>query len=251
MGCLQGKTAIVTGSTKGIGNGLAKAIAGEGANIVVVSRSEADCIHVAEDLTAAYGVKTLACATDVTKLEQIEGMISKTVAHFGRIDILVNNAGSTITKRAEDLTEADWDRVLDVDLKGVFFCAQVAGKVMIGQKSGKIINIASIFGLVGEKQILPYCVAKGGVVQMTRALALEWARYNIQVNALCPGYVVTPMNEADLLNERISGHILKKVAMRRYGNVEDMTAACVFLASGGSNYMTGQALTIDGGWTCE
>ena len=248
---LEGKTAVITGATKGIGLGFARALAKEGANIVVVSRTAADCERVSSELQSEYGVKALPCATDVTNLAQIETLMAKTVEHFGTIDILVNNAGSAITKKAEDLTEADWDRVLNVDLKGVFFCAQAAGRAMIQQKSGKIINVASILGLVGDKQVLPYCVAKGGVVQMTKALALEWARYNIQVNAICPGYVVTEMNRADLETERISSHILRKIAMRRYGEVEDMAAACVFLASGGSDYMTGANLVIDGGWTCE
>lgn len=248
---LIGKTAIVTGSTKGIGRGLAEALASEGANIVVVSRNQADCEAVAAELDAAHGVETLAHSADVTDMAKIEGLTAAVKSRFGRIDILVNNAGSAITKRAEEITEADWDRVLNVDLKAVFFLAQAVGRVMIEQKAGKIINIASILGLVADKQVLPYCVAKGGVLQMTRALALEWARHNIQVNAICPGYVITPMNEADLSNEKISGHILKKIAMRRFGKVEDMTAACVLLASNASDYMTGQQIVIDGGWTCE
>jgi len=248
---LREKNAIVTGSTKGIGSGFAKALAEQGANVVVVSRSQVDCDAMAAVLEKEYGVETLGCACDVTRLDQIESLVQKSLERFGTIDILVNNAGTAITKRAEQITEADWDHVLNVDLKGVFFCAQAVGKAMIEQKKGKIINIASIFGIVGDKQILPYCVAKGGVLQMTRALALEWAKHNIQVNAICPGYVITPMNEADLQDERISAHILRKIAVRRYGEVGDMTGACVFLASEGSNYMTGQTIVIDGGWSCE
>jgi len=248
---LKGKVAIVTGSTKGIGNGFAHALAKEGADVVVVSRNQADCDKVATQLSETYGVKTLGCAADVTDMARIDALVVATVEAFGRIDILVNNAGSALTKRAEDITEADWDRIMDVDLKSVFFTAQAAGKVMIEQKGGKIINIASILGLVADKQVLPYCVAKGGVLQMTRALALEWAKHNIQVNAICPGYVITPMNEADLNDEKISSHLLRKIAMRRFGKVEEMAAACVFLASDGSSYMTGQQIVIDGGWTCE
>lgn len=247
---LTGKTAIVTGSTKGIGNGIAHTLAKQGANIVVVSRHQKECDAVAAELKE-YGVKTLACSADLTQQTQINNLIQKTMNTFGMIDILINNAGSAITKKAEDLTEGDWDRVLDLDLKAVFFCAQAAGKIMIEQKYGKIINVASMFGLVADKQILPYCVAKGGVVQMTRALALEWARHNIQVNALCPGYVITPMNEEDLKDERIANHILKKVPARRYANIEDIVGASVYLASNASDYMTGQTLTVDGGWTCE
>lgn len=248
---LQGKTAVVTGATKGIGRGFAGALAAEGANIVVASRTRVDCESTARELEKQHGVRALACPTDVTDLAAITALMESARAHFGAVDILVNNAGSAITKRAEEITEADWDRVLDLDLKGVFFCAQAAGRVMMEQKSGKIINIASIMGLVGDKQILPYCVAKGGVMQMTRALALEWARHNIQVNAICPGYVVTEMNRADLETEKVADHILKKIAMRRYGQVDDMAAACVYLASQDSDYMTGASMVIDGGWTCE
>jgi len=248
---LQRKTALVTGATKGIGRGLADALAREGANIVVVSRSAEDCARVGAEISETYSVRTLPRAADITDRWQVALLVGEACEQFGGIDILVNNAGSAITKKAEEITEEDWDRVLNVDLKAVFFCAQEVGKRMIAQQSGKIINVASMFGLVGDKQILPYCVAKGGVVQMTRALALEWARHNIQINALCPGYVVTRMNEAELTDERFSGVILKKVAMRRYAQVEEIAESCVFLASEGSSYMTGQTLVLDGGWTCQ
>ena len=245
------KTAIVTGATKGIGRGIADALAGEGANIVVVSRTSEDCQRVAKEIADVHGVRALACKTDVTDLSALEYLMEETTGAFGRIDILINNAGTAITKKAEDITEEDWDRVMNVDLKAVFFCAQAAGKRMIKQNSGKIVNIASMFGLVGDKQILPYCVAKGGVLQTTRALALEWARHNIQVNALCPGYVITKMNETELTDERFSSVILKRIAMRRYACVDEIADACIFLASDGSNYMTGQSIVIDGGWTCQ
>lgn len=247
---LSGKVAIVTGATKGIGYGLAMALARHGANIVVVSRNQADCERTAAEIKG-WGREALPVSTDVTNLAQIQNMVEKTIHHFGRVDILVNNAGTAITRKAEDITEDDWDRVLDVDLKGVFFCAQAVGKEMIKQKRGKIINIASILGLVGDRQVLPYCAAKGGVIQLTKALALEWARYDIQVNALCPGYVKTPMNEKELSQEKIYNHIIGKIPMRRIGEVPDMTGAAVFLASEASNYMTGQTLVIDGGWTAE
>lgn len=247
---LKNKVAIVTGSTKGIGRGIVEGLAKAGADVVIVSRNQDDCNQVAEKIKE-FGHDALPVATDVTNLNAIEELVKKVTEYYGKIDILVNNAGSAITKKAEDLTEADWDRVLNVDLKGVFFCAQAVGRQMISQKQGKIINLASILGLVGDRQVLPYCVSKGGVIQMTKALALEWAKHNIQVNALCPGYVITPMNEADLNNEKIHNHIIKKIPMRRLGEIGDMVGAAVFMASNASDYMTGQTLVVDGGWTAE
>lgn len=248
---IKGKIAVVTGSTKGIGNGIAKAFAEAGANVVIVSRNRDDCERVAAEFKSTYGVETLGVSGDVTKMESIETIMNKTVEQFGRIDILVNNAGSAITKRAEHLTEADWDRVLNLDLKSVFFCSQAAGRIMMEQKSGKIISISSILGLVADKQVLPYAVSKGGVLQMTKALALEWAKHNIQVNAICPGYIKTEMNREDLESEKIGKHLLGKIAMRRFGEVHEIGDAAVFLASDASNYMTGQQIVIDGGWCAE
>ncbi|MGB9804601.1 SDR family NAD(P)-dependent oxidoreductase [Desulfofundulus sp.] len=247
---LNGKVALVTGSTKGIGYGIALALAQAGADLVIVSRNQADCDRVAGEVRGT-GRRAIGVATDVTQNDQVQSLVERTMAEYGRIDILVNNAGTAITKRAEDLTEADFDRVVALDQRAVFFVAQAVGRQMIRQGGGRIINVASILGLVGERQVLPYCVAKGGVIQMTRALALEWAKYNINVNALCPGYVITPMNEADLKNEKIYNHLIKNIPMRRLGQVEDMVGAVVFLASDAASYMTGQCLVIDGGWTAQ
>ncbi|MBC3536829.1 SDR family NAD(P)-dependent oxidoreductase [Megasphaera hominis] len=247
---LNGKTAIVTGGTKGIGKGIVEGLAQSGANVVVVSRHQDECDAVAKEIEK-YGVKGLGVKTDVTVAAEVAQLMEKTIAAFGRIDILVNNAGSAITKKAEDLTEADWDRVIDMDMKSVFFVTQAAGKYMIQQKSGKIINLASMLGLVAEKQVLPYCVAKGGVLQMTKALALEWARYNIQVNAICPGYVITDINKDALSEEKVYKHITGKIPMRRFGEVGDIAGAAIFLASPASDYMTGQQIVLDGGWTMQ
>ena len=247
---LAGKVAVITGATRGIGRGIAEAYARAGADVAVVSRNAEDCRRTADEL-AALGRRLLPVPADVSKLAEIERLFARVTEEFGRIDILVNNAGTAITKRAEDITEADWDRVLDLDLKSVFFCCQAAGRQMIRQQSGKIINIASIMGLVADKQILPYCAAKGGVIQITRALALEWARHNIQVNALCPGYVATSINAAALSDPRVLERTVKKTAAGRLGQVADMAGAAVFLASPAADYMTGQTLIIDGGWTAQ
>lgn len=247
---MNDKTCIVTGATKGIGRGIAEILAQAGANVVVVSRNAEDCKAVANELSR-YPGKMLACPTDVTNLSAVQMLMDQTVKAFGRIDVLVNNAGAAITKRAQDLTEEDWDRVLNLDLKAVFFCAQAAGRQMIEQGGGKIVNIASALGIVGEKAVLPYCVAKGGVIQMTRALALEWARYHINVNALCPGYVITPINQDVMNDEKVSSRTLKKIAFRRFGTVDEIANAALFLCSDASSYMTGSAMTVDGGWTAE
>jgi len=247
---LSGKVAIVTGSTRGIGRGLAEGLAKSGANIVVVSRNGTECEQAAAEL-AVFGVKTLAVPADLTRIGDIQNIVAKSLEVFPAIDILVNNAGNALTRRAEDVTEDEWDHVVNLDLKGVFFCCQAVGREMIKQKRGKIINVSSILGLVGEKLVAPYCAAKGGVIQVTRALALEWARYNIQVNALCPGYVETSINAEELKNEKVRQYIVGKTAAKRLGNVEDMQGAVVYLASEGSNYMTGQTMTVDGGWSAQ
>jgi gluconate 5-dehydrogenase len=248
---LTGKVAVVTGSTKGIGKALALGLASYGADVVITSRSQTDCEAVAAEVRA-LGPGALPCACDVARRGSIEDLAAAVMDEYGRIDILVNNAGNAVTKAAEDLTEDEWDRVIDVDLKGVFLCSTVFGRHMIAQRSGKIINIASMLGLVGAKQLVPYCAAKGGVIQMTRALALEWTRHNIQVNALCPGYVKTPMNEAAIEgNPRVYEWIIANTPMRRLGEVDELIGPLVFLASDSSSYMTGQTLVIDGGWTAE
>ena len=247
---LRGQVAVVTGSTRGIGRGMAECLGKAGASVVIVGRSREACEWVAADLTA-MGITALAAWADVTKVEEVERLMQKTEDAFGRIDILVNNAGGALTHKAEDITEEEWDQVLNLDLKSVFFCSQRAGRRMIQQQRGKIINTASIMGQVGQKLTLTYCAAKAGVVGLTRALALEWARHNIQVNALCPGFVLTSINEEAMKDEKIFNATLRKIPAGRLGQVSDMVGAVLFLASEASDYMTGQTLTVDGGWTAQ
>lgn len=248
---VKGKVAVVTGSTRGIGRSLADTLAENGAGVVVVSRRQADCDAAAAQLRAAWGTDCMGVAADLTRMEEIDRLFSAVQERYGRVDILVNNAGAAITKRAELLTEEDFDRILSLDLRAVFFCAQAAGRRMIQQGGGKIINIASILGLVADKQVLPYCAAKGGVLQMTRALALEWAKHNIQVNAVCPGYVMTEMNQKELSDEKIGAGLLRKIPMRRFGRTEEIAGAVLYLASDAASYTTGAALPVDGGWCAE
>jgi|LGOV01.1.fsa_nt_gb NAD(P)-dependent dehydrogenase (short-subunit alcohol dehydrogenase family) len=249
MDRLKDKVCIITGSTKGIGKSIAKGYANEGANIVIVSRNQSQCDKVAAEIKEEFGVMTLGVKTDVTRIDEIKSLMNKTVNQFGKIDVLVNNAGSALTKKAEEITEDEWNHVVDLDLKSVFFCCQQAGLKMMETGGGSIINIASILGLVALKQVAPYCASKGGAIQLTKALSLEWAKHSIRVNALCPGYVITDINREKLSDEKIAGSLIRKTALGRLAEVEDMIEPAIFLAQDGSGYMTGQNLVIDGGWT--
>ena len=248
LGGVTGKVAIVTGATRGIGQAIAQAYAAAGIKVAVVSRSAADCEQAARAINETGGA-AMAAHCDVTQVAAFRQVVEQVVERWGRLDIMVNNAGTAITRKAIDLSEEEWDRVVDLDLLSVFFCAQSAARVMIPQQSGKIINVASILGLVGANGLIPYCAAKGGVVNLSRALASEWARYGIQVNSLCPGYVITDINREKLSDEKTQAALLAKTPAGRLGQVGDMTGAALFLASPASDYMTGQSLTVDGGWT--
>ncbi len=249
---LSGKTVVVTGATKGIGRAIAEAFAVENTNLTIISRRQSDCERVAKELKDANpSCQVLPLAADISQMKDIDRIIDKTLDTFGKIDIIVNNAGAAITGPALGTTESDWNYVIDVDLKAVFFLCQKAAALMKEQGGGKIINIASIAGLVGQKGLAPYCAAKGGVIQLTKALSLEWAKYNIQINAVCPGYVRTPMNDEIIDNDAIVKNITSRIPMRRFGLPAELAGICVFLATEGSNYMTGQAICVDGGMTAE
>lgn len=248
---VKGKVVMITGATKGIGAGIAEVFAENGAALVIVSRNQVECEAKAAELREKFGVDAYAHSCDVQDLDSISRLAQNTVERFGRIDVLVNNAGVAVTKPAAELTEADWDKVLDTNLKGVFFLSQAVGRYMIQAKQGKIINIASMFGLVGDKGILPYLASKGGVVQITRGLALEWAKYNVQVNAVAPGYVVTSINSKELNTENVRNHIFSKTPMRRYAEAWEVAGTVLYLASDEASYVTGSIYSVDGGWTAQ
>lgn len=247
---LTGKTAIVTGATKGIGYEITMSLADVGANVVVVSRHEADCIGVVKEL-GSRGHSALANACDISRPEMIDQLVTRAKERFGNIDILVNNAGVAITKAAEDLSLEEWDKVMDINLRGVFMMSQAVGRCMIQQGYGRIINVASMFGLVGSKGILPYLCSKGGVIQMTKGLALEWAKHNIQVNVIAPGYVLTGINEEAMENAEVRNALLNKIPQRRFATAKEIASAAVYFASDEASYMTGSVLTVDGGWTAQ
>lgn len=243
---LSERVAVVTGGSKGLGSGMAYALAEQGADIVIVSRNQAEGELVAAKIRG-MGRKSMALSVDVQDISSINKMVENVTKEFGRIDILINNAGVGITKFALELTEEEWDKVVDTNLKGVFFCAQAVARVMKEQKYGKIINISSLAGVKGSNAMAPYCASKAGVINLTRALAKEWARFNINVNAIAPGYIQTSLNEEELSNESFRNKLLSELPIKRLGELDDLAGTVVLLASEASAYMTGQTIIIDGG----
>ena len=247
---LQGKIAIVTGSTKGIGRAVAIGYAEEGATVIVCGRSEGLAKNLAEELTKK-GKKAVALRLDVTSVDSVNQVVDQVAKQFGRIDILVNNAGiSPIWKKAEDTGKQDWDQIIATNLTGAFLCAQAVGKVMIKQKSGKIINMTSVGGEVALPRLVAYCASKAGIISLTQVLAAEWAQYNILVNAIGPSYVETDFTAGLRGNQAIYDDLKNKNLLKRFAQPEEIVGVAIFLASNESNYITGQAIFIDGGWLC-
>jgi NAD(P)-dependent dehydrogenase (short-subunit alcohol dehydrogenase family) len=247
---LQGKVAIVTGSTKGIGRAVAIGYTEEGATVIVCGRSEDLAKSLAEEL-GRKGKKAVALRLDVTSVDSVNQVVAQVVKQFGRIDILVNNAGiSPIWKRAEDTDKEAWDQIIATNLTGAFLCAQAVGKVMIKQKSGKIINMTSVGGKVALPRLVAYCASKAGIISLTQVLAAEWAQHNILVNAIGPSYVETDFTAGLRGNQAIYDDLKNKNLLKRFAQPEEIVGAAIFLASNESNYITGQAIFIDGGWLC-
>jgi len=242
---LKNKVAIVTGARQGIGYGIALALAKEGCNVVVSDIDEEGCKDVVKKIES-LGSKALAIKCDVSKKAEVDNLINKSVETFGKLDILVNNAGIYPFKPFLEMTEEDWDKVLDVNLKSVFLCSQAAVKVM--KEGSKIINISSIAALVGFPALSHYCASKGGVSSMTRSLALELAPQKINVNAVAPGAVDTPGAKS---TEEIMKQTIVAIPLKRMGVPEDIANTVSFLASDKSNYITGQTIVVDGGWTIQ
>ena len=247
---LSGKVAVVTGAGRGMGRYMALDLARYGADVVLCSRTLSELEQVRGEVEA-LGRKALVVPTDVGRSAEIERMTEMAVERFGRIDILVNNAGMNIPQWAEEVTEEAWDRIMNVNVKGVFFCAQAVGKVMIRQKKGKIINISSQSGTIGLIKRSAYCSSKGAVNQLTRVLALEWGKHNICVNALAPTFVETPMTRPMLEEKSFRDYVMGNIVLGRLCKPEDLTGGLIFLASAASDMVTGHILHIDGGWTAH
>ncbi|MBR0132207.1 MAG: SDR family oxidoreductase [Lachnospiraceae bacterium] len=250
---LSGQVAIVTGCSTGLGVQMAKALANQGCAIVAVARRQNLIDEVAADIAKEFGVPTLAVRCDITDTEMVEKMVDTVIEKFGRIDILVNNAGTGAVAPAEDITDEQFSHEMEIDLFGSFKVARsVAKKAMIPAKYGRVINIASMYGLVGNKICgsAPYHAAKGGVVNLTRALAAEWGKYGITVNAICPGYFYTPLTTETLNSDFFQQNAKTMIPEERYGNEGELDSAAIFLASPASSYVTGVNLPVDGGYTC-
>jgi NAD(P)-dependent dehydrogenase (short-subunit alcohol dehydrogenase family) len=245
---LTGKTAIVTGASQGIGRGIALGLAEAGADIVVNCDRNVDKAEAVAKEIHALGRRALVFKADVCKSADVQRMVQEALRVFGHIDVLVNNAGLFINSRIEDVKEEDWDRVVAVNLKGVFLCCQAVGKHMIEkQTGGSIINIASISGFMPEINGGAYTPSKAAVLALTRQLGVEWARYGIRVNALSPGPVLTPLQRAAYPSEKLLAARNGAIPMNRHGTPEEMARVAVFLASEDSSFMTAENVTVDGG----
>jgi 2-deoxy-D-gluconate 3-dehydrogenase len=244
---LDGKVSIVTGSSRGLGEAMAEALAEAGSHVVLAARGEEALELVAERLRAT-GVRTLAVPTHVENEEELDRLVDQTVAEFGRIDVLVNNAGTTARHPAISFSIEDWDRVLAVNLRSVFLLSQKVALVMMRQGGGKIINTASLLSEIGVHLIPAYAASKGGIRQLTMALAVEWAEHKINVNGIGPGYFHTELTEALYHDPERYDKIISRLAIKRWGKPEDLKGAVVYLASRASDYVTGQILYVDGGY---
>jgi 2-deoxy-D-gluconate 3-dehydrogenase len=246
---LKGKVALITGSTRGIGKDFAIGFAREGSDVIINGRNIEKARAVAKE-TESLGVRSLAIGADVSLSQDVTRMVDEAIHSFGRIDVLVSNAGvNPFILEAEKIKEEGWDQVLDVNLKGVFLCCQAVGRQMIKQGGGKIINISSAAGLLGEQGFLPYCVSKAGVMTLTRVLAYEWSKYNIIVNAIAPGFVAGGMNAPVLNKEILVSGLTQQVPLKRLGNPGEIVKIALFLASKDSSYINGTTIVADGGMT--
>lgn len=249
---LKGQVAVVTGASAGLGLQMAKAYANQGANIVLLARRMNLLEANAKAISEEFGVEALPIACDITDTAEVKNAVRMTMEKFGRVDILMNNAGTGAVANAEDITDEQFRKELEIDLFGTFVCAREFGKEMLKAGYGRIINISSMYGLVGNKIAgsSPYHAAKGGVVNLTRALAAEWGKHGITVNSICPGYFYTDLTTATLDSDFFQAQAKISIPMERYGREGELDTCALFLASKFSSYVNGQNIAVDGGYTC-
>ncbi len=246
---IQNKTVIVTGGSKGIGKDIALSFAKLGANVIIVGRN-LEALHQTLVELQALGGHHKAVQVDVNDIKRVREIVEEVVHEYGTVDVLVNNAGINIPKPAIEVTEEDWDKVIDTNLKAAFFFSQAVGKQLIELgKKGRIINIASQMSFVGYIKRAAYCSSKGGVVQMTKALAVEWARYGINVNAVAPTFVETEFTSGMFEDEDFKKDVESRILLGKLPKPKDISGAVVYLASDLSDFVTGETIKVDGGWT--
>jgi 3-oxoacyl-[acyl-carrier protein] reductase len=245
---LKDKNALVTGSSRGVGKAVALGFAKEGANVVVNYTSNEGAANDVVAEIESMGQKAIAVKADVARKTDAEALVNASLETFGRLDCLVNNAGFTRPAMMLKMAEDQWDQVVDIHLKGAFLCAQAAGNAMKGQRSGKIINVTSVAGLVGTVGQINYSAAKGGILSMTKSIARELARYNICANVISLGIVATDMTEKIRTDEKLKEIYMNRILLKRFAEPDDIAPAFAFLASDESNYITGQLLCVDGGY---
>jgi NAD(P)-dependent dehydrogenase (short-subunit alcohol dehydrogenase family) len=238
--------AIVTGASRGLGRAMAVAFAAEGAHVALAARSKPDLEETAHQVEQ-HGVRALVVMTDVSRYDEVEALVTRTVATLGDLDVLVNNSGIARTTPLAEATPDDWRAIVDVNLTGVFNGCRAVAPHLIAKRRGKVINLASVLGAVGLPGYALYAATKGGVIALTRTLGVEWARHNVQVNAIAPGWFVTDMNEAAFADPRTNERLTRDIPMRRTGRLEEIGPLAVFLASAASDFMTGQTIFLDGG----
>lgn len=245
---IRNKVCIITGAGKGIGREAAKLFYREGASLALITRSHDDIASLKSEMSFDDG-KVLLRQGDVSDEETVAGFVRETIDKFGRIDVLINNAGMRFRKPFLDISTSEWDKVINTNLRSVYFFCREAGRQMTAQKRGKIINMASIVGTLGLPELAAYGASKGGIITLTKCLAVEWADQGVTVNAIAPGFCETSYAENFRKKTDLYNFTIERTPLKKWGTSRDIASACLFLASDAANYITGEVLNIDGGWS--